>query len=225
MIAFGCPITIPEEYQRWAEPSIGRCAEQDSLVIEQRGHSSIQRGLNAILDEVATRQDLEAVVLLHQDMELNDPGVLATARRAFSDPAVGVLGAAGARGVRGIDWWEAIGYGGLRNPVLGVAGWRWDASHGAHDVDTVDGSLMIVAPWVARTVRIPVCSSDTFHGYDLDLCLRVRARGGRVVVDDIDCAHHISRTFQDRGEWVSAAVRARRSWDTELWPPEWEADW
>ena len=225
MIAFGCPITIPEQYHRWAGPSIARCAEQDSLVIEQRGHGSIQRGLNAILDKAAGRQDLEAVVLLHQDVELNDAGILASVRRTFSDRTVGVVGAAGARGVRGIDWWEASGYGQLRNPLLGAVGWTWNASHGPHDVDTVDGCLMVVAPWVVRTVRLPVGAGDAFHGYDLDLCLRVRARGGRVMVDDIDCAHHITRTFQDRDDWVSAAVRARRSWDSELWPPEWKADW
>lgn len=225
MIAFGCPITIPEQYDRWAGPSIARCAEQDSLVIEERGHGSIQNGLNAILDQAAAHQGLEAVVLLHQDLELGDAGVLATVRRAFSDPTVGVLGAAGARGVRGIEWWEARGYGQLRNPELGDSGYTFDASHGPHQVDTVDGCVMLVAPWVARTVRLPAAADDTFHGYDLDLCLRVRALGGRVMVDDIDCAHHITRTFQSRDDWVASGVKARRSWDRELWPPEWRADW
>ena len=224
MIAFGCPITSPEEYQRWAGPSIERCAEEDSLVIEQRGHGSIRKGLNAILDDAATVPDLEALVLLHQDVEVSDPEVIATARRAFSDPTVGILGAAGAREVRGIAWWEARGYGRLPNPRLGRAGWTWNASQGAHDVDTVDGCLMVLAPWVARSVRLPVGAGDAFHGYDLDLCLRVRARGGRVMVDDMDCVHHISRTFDGRDDWVCAALRARWSWDTELWPPEWSAD-
>jgi len=226
MIAFGCPITKPEEYERWAGPSIQRCAEPDSLVIEQRGHGSIQNGLNAILDKVAARQDLEALILLHQDVELNDSNVVAAARRAFSDPTVGILGAAGSTLVRGVDWWEAKGYGQLRNPRLGGSfGWDWNATHGAHDVDTVDGCLMVLAPWVVRTVRLPVPADGAFHGYDLDLCLRVRARGGRVMVDDLDPAHYISATFRDRDAWVSAAMRTRRSWDRELWPREWKAEW
>ena len=225
MIAFGCPITSDEAYGRWAGPSIQRCVEPDSLVIEQRGHGSIQNGLNAILEKAATRQNLEALVLIHQDVEIDDPDILATARRAISDPTVGIVGAAGASDVRGIDWWEATGYGRLRNPALGSLGWDWNASRGAHDVDTVDGCLMIVAPWVARTVRLPVPADGAFHGYDLDLCLRVRALGGRVRVDDIDCAHYISRTFRDRDDWVRAAVRMRRSWDRDLWPPEWKAEW
>ncbi|HEV2723385.1 MAG TPA: glycosyltransferase [Thermoleophilaceae bacterium] len=225
MIAFGCPITSQEDYDRWAGPSIQRYAEPDSLVIEQREHGSIQKGLNAILDKASAHRGLEAVILLHQDLELSDGGILATARRALTDPTVGIVGAAGARGVRGIDWWEATGYGRLRNPLLGAIGWTWNASSGAHDVDTVDGCLMIIAPWAARTVRLPAPAEDVFHGYDLDLCLRVRARGGRVMVDDIDCAHHIRRTFRDREQWVSAGVRARRSWDRDLWPPEWKAEW
>ena len=225
MIAFGCPVTSSAEYERWARPGIERCAEADSVVIEQRGHGSIQNGLNEILDKVAGHEQLEGVILLHQDLELGDAGILDAARRAFTDPAVGILGAAGGRQVRGIGWWEARGYGQLRNPRLGCTGWYWNASRGAHDVDTVDGCVMAVAPWVARTVRLPVPADGAFHGYDLDLCLRVRARGGRVMVDDIDCAHYISRTFRDRERWVSDGVRARRSWDRELWPGEWSVGW
>ena len=60
MIALGCPITIPEEYERWARPSIERCVEKDSVVIEQCGHGSIQNGINAIFDKVAGCRDLEA---------------------------------------------------------------------------------------------------------------------------------------------------------------------
>ena len=225
MIAFGCPITAPDEYERWAGPSIERCAEEDSVVIEQHGRRSIQEAFNAILDEAAECPRLEALILLHQDVELADAGILGVARRAFADPAVAIVGAAGARGVRGIDWWEATGHGRLDNPLLGAVGWRWDASSGPHDVDTVDGCLMALAPWVVRTVRLPVDGDRTFHGYDLDLCLRARARGGRVLVDDIDCRHYITRTFRDREGWVGAAIRARRSWDLELWPPEWRAEW
>lgn len=221
MIAFGCPITEQDDYERWAGPGISRCAERDSVVIEQYGHDSLQSGLNAILDNAARRRNLEALVLVHQDLELNDPGILALARRAFADPSIGIVGAAGARGVRGIDWWEGEGFGRLSNPLLGAVGWSWNESHGSHDVDAVDGCVMVLAPWVARSVRLPAPADATFHGYDLDLCLRVRARGGRVTVDDLGCVHHIARTFRDRDEWVGAAVRARRAWDRELWPREW----
>ena len=225
MIAFGCPITLPDEYERWAGPSIRRCAEHDSLVLEQRGHGSIQDGLNAILDIATAHDDLEAVVLLHQDVELNDPGILATIRRAFADPTVGILGTAGAWGVRGMMW--ATGKhaaGRIAWPGLQPFPTVIELSQGAQAVDAVDGVVIVVSPAVARSVRFNPNLGRQFHGYDVDYCLQARARGWKVVVDDLRVSHHVTGGYRDRDLWLDGTIAFQRRWDRELWPPEWEPD-
>ena len=106
MIAFASSITDGELYRQAAEPGIRLAAEPDSLVIANAAAGSIFRSYNLIMDSVADREDLEALVLLHQDAELASPGFCATLRDALSDPEVGVVGCVGAVGVRSIAWWE-----------------------------------------------------------------------------------------------------------------------
>ena len=59
-----------------------------------------------MLDQVADREDLEALVLLHQDAEIVDADFCAKIREALRDPEVALVGCAGAIGVRSIAWWE-----------------------------------------------------------------------------------------------------------------------
>ena len=225
MIAFGCPITLPDEYERWAGPSIRRCAEPDSVVLEQTGHGSIQDGLNAILDTAAGYADLEAVVLLHQDVELNDPGILGTIRRVFSDPAIGILGTAGARGVLGMNWAAGdhaagrVDWPGLQ-PFASVI----ELSEGAQEVDALDGVVIVASPAVARSVRFNPNLGSQFHGYDIDYCLQVRARGWKVVVDDLHVSHHVTAGYRDRDRWIRGTIAFQSRWDRDLWPREWEPD-
>ena len=59
-----------------------------------------------LIDKVVDRDDLEALVLLHQDAEIVDPDFCAKVRQALADPEVAIVGCAGAIGVRSIAWWE-----------------------------------------------------------------------------------------------------------------------
>ena len=72
MIAFGTSITKPDVFRRCAEPGIVRVAEPDSLVLELPAVGSIFKSYNALLDRAAEHDDLEALVLVHQDTELVD---------------------------------------------------------------------------------------------------------------------------------------------------------
>src|SRR4051794_13648415 len=91
MIVFAASITDPELYRTCAEPGIRLVAEPDSEVIANAAAGSIFRSYNLIMDSVAERDDLEALVLLHQDSELASPDFCATLREALSDPKVGVV--------------------------------------------------------------------------------------------------------------------------------------
>ncbi len=61
---------------------------------------SVFRNYNMLLDKAAAHEDLEALVLLHQDVELVDSDFAATVREALSDPEVAIVGCVGAVGVR-----------------------------------------------------------------------------------------------------------------------------
>src|SRR4051812_42117693 len=105
MIAFGCSITKPDQYRRCAEPGIRRAAEADSVRFEMPAAGTIARSYNALLDQAAVRQDLEALVLVHQDAEVVDADLCAKVRAALRDPDVAVVGCAGALDARSIAWW------------------------------------------------------------------------------------------------------------------------
>ena len=107
MIAFGCSMTSPEIYARWAKPGVDLAAEPDSEVYAYQAAGSLFRSYNLIMEQAATHADLEALVLVHQDCEIVDPGLCAKVRRVLADPKVGVVGAMGVIGARSIAWWEA----------------------------------------------------------------------------------------------------------------------
>ena len=191
MIVFASSITDPAMYAKAAEPGIRRAAEPDSEVLANAAAGSIFRSYNLIMDTVAERPDLEALVLLHQDAEIASPDFSATLRAALRDPEVGVVGCVGAVGVRSIAWWEGSvtwasfthrydELGGGELPALSWTGRDLPAFARTGEVDTVDGFVLALSPWVVRNVRFDE-SLGQLHGYDLDFCLQVRAAGRKVI--------------------------------------------
>jgi hypothetical protein len=227
MIAFGSPITAPEVYERFAQPGIEAVAEHGSAIFAYRATSSIFRSYNLILDKAATRDDLEALVLVHQDTEIVDPDFCAKVRDTLRDPDVGVIGCIGALGVRSIAWWEGSvtwasfihRYGELGGGDLPGFAWkREDAPPFARtgQVDVVDGFLLVLSPWVVRNVRFDE-SLGRLHGYDVDFCLQVRAAGRTVVTADLRAVHnHSLELVSEPEEWAEAHVRVARKWDGRM---------
>jgi hypothetical protein len=227
VIAFGCSITDPELYRRAAEPGIRRAAEPDSEVIANGAAGSIFRSYNLLMDLVRDREDLEALVLVHQDTELAGDDFCQRVREALRDPDVGVVGCVGAVGVRSIAWWEGsvtwasfshryTEFGGGEQPALT---WQTDdlpAFAQTGEVDTVDGFLLVLSPWVVRNVRFDE-SLGQLHGYDFDFCLQVRAAGRKVVTADLRAVHHHSLDLVSSPEsWLAAHVRLAEKWDGRM---------
>src|SRR5918912_34547 len=227
MIAFGTSITSPEAYRRYAEPGIRRAAEPNSEVYAFAASGSIFRSYNLLLDTAAARDDLEALVLVHQDAEIVDADFCDKVRRALRDPEVGVVGCAGAIGVRSIAWWEGSvtwasfthrydEHGGGELPALS---WRADELPSyAHpgEVETIDGFVMALSPWTIRNIRFDE-SLGRLHGYDLDFCLQVREAGRKVVTEDLKVVHHHSLDLiGDPESWVEAHMRIAEKWDGRL---------
>jgi len=221
MIAFGVPILDEDLYLRCAAPSIATLAEPDSIVIHKRGYDSIQQPYNEILDEAAEHEDLEAVVLLHQDTWIDAPKLPQMIRWHFRDPTIGVIGAVGARGVDSMAWASGAAepLGAVNIPVLSSA--RFVYSTGTQLADAVDGYLLIVSRRVAHTIRFDERGRADFHGYDVDFCFRVRARGFRVIVEDLTTKHFSAGGDPTLAGYGRAYARWEQTWNPARWPPEW----
>jgi hypothetical protein len=238
MIVFACSITDAAMYARAAEPGIRRAVEPDSEVLANAAAGSIFRSYNQILDTVAEREGLEALVLLHQDAEIASPDFCATLRAALSDADVGVIGCVGAVGVRSIAWWEGSvtwasfthryeEYGGGSVPALSWTNGELPAFAQTGEVDTVDGFVLALSPWVVRNVRFDE-SLGQLHGYDLDFCLQVRAAGRKVTTADFKVIHHHSLDLVSNPEtWLAAHMRVAEKWEGRMpgvtpAAPDWE---
>jgi hypothetical protein len=227
MIVFASSITDPDVYKRCAQPGIRLAAEPDSEVIANAAAGSLFRSYNLILDSVAGRDDVEAVVLLHQDAEIADPQFAVKLRRALAGPDVGVVGCVGAIGVRSIAWWEGSvtwasfvhRYGELGGGDLPAFSWNGSevpAYARTGEVDTVDGFVLGLSPWVVQNVRFDE-SLGMLHGYDFDFCLQVRAAGRKVVTEDFKVIHHHSLDLVSEPEtWIQAHMRVAEKWDGKM---------
>jgi hypothetical protein len=238
MIAFGCPITDVEAYQRFAEPGLRLVteADPDTKIVAQsaaglNGSGSIFRNFNLLLEEALKLDDLEALVLIHQDAEIVDGDFTAKLRRVLQDPEVGVVGCAGAIGVRNIAWWDGSvtfasfshqyeEYGGGE-----IVGATWDLTEAppqarTGEVDVIDGFVMALSPWVVENVRFDE-SLGQLHGYDFDFCQQVRAAGKKVVTEHLRVIHHHSlELIGDVEGWIAAHMRVAEKWDGKLSPAQ-----
>jgi hypothetical protein len=215
MIAFGCATTDDRQFKAYAGPSIERVAESDSVLMRRHGYGSIHEPYNEMLEQVARREDLEAIVLLHQDLSIDDEHFVAKLRGILAASSeIAIAGAAGARDVGGLAWWEGgESHGRFDSPVLVPGGSRMVYSRGVHEVDSVDGMLLVLSAWAARELRFDGELSGPLDGYDMDICLQARARGRRVVAGGLDVSHYTTYDgFFDRRRWARAAVALQRKW-------------
>jgi glycosyl transferase family 2 len=227
MIAFGTAITKPEVFHRCAEPGIRRAAEPDSQVLALPAAGTIFRSYNELLDRAGGFEDLEALVLVHQDAEIVDADLCHKVRDALRDPAVAAVGCVGAIGVRSIAWWEgSVTLASFINRYADHGGgdlrsfsWTWDdAPPYAHtgEVETLDGFLLALSPWAVRTLRFDE-SLGEFHGYDLDFCLQVREAGRKVVTADFRAIHHRPlEMIPDPEPWIAAHIAVAEKWDGRM---------
>jgi hypothetical protein len=227
VIVFGCAVADPEVYKRYAEPGIRTAAEPDSVVIPNVAAGTLFRSYNLLLDMAKEYEDLDALVLVHQDAEIVDPDFSRKLRAALTDPDVGVVGCVGAVGVRSIAWWEgAVTWGSFIHRYRELGGgdlpaFAWDNDKLAPTartgvVDTVDGFVLGLSPWVVHNVRFDE-SLGRLHGYDFDFCLQVRAAGKNVVTADFKAIHNHSLDLVSNPEsWVEAHMRVAEKWDGRM---------
>jgi len=237
MIAFGCSILSPETYARFAERGIQLAAEPDSEVFARAAAGSVARTYNLILDEAGAHDDLEALVLVHQDAEIVDSDFCTKLRDVLADDDVAVTGCVGALGATSIAWWEASAtwdafvrcypeFGDGEPPVLSWNGRELPPTAPLGEVDTLDGFVLALSPWAVRGLRFDE-SLDSLYGYDFDLCMQARGAGRKVVAAELGVTHHHELILVTKPEeWMEAHMRVGQKWDGHM-PAgrESEPDW
>jgi hypothetical protein len=233
VIVFGTAVTDSDTYDRCAAPGIERVAEPDSIVLAHHTVGSVFRNYNVLLDKASAHEELEALVLLHQDVELVDSDFAATVREALDDPEVAIVGCVGAVGVRSLAWWQgALTWAGLthRYPEYGGGdfpgiSWRPELAPSyakTGEVDSVDGFVMVLSPWAVRNLRFDE-SLGKLHGYDFDICMQARAAGKKLATAKFRAIHHHSlELISDPETWIQTHIRLAEKWHSHL--PETGAD-
>jgi hypothetical protein len=233
VIVFGTAVTDAEIYDRHALPGIHRVAEPDSVILAHHTAGSVFRNYNLLLDKAGAYEDLEALVLLHQDVELVDTDFAAEVRKALSDPDVAIVGCVGAVGVRSLAWWQgALTWAGLTHRYSEYGGgdfpaisWRPEAVPSyarTGEVDSIDGFVMVLSPWAVRELRFDE-SLGKLHGYDFDICMQARAAGKKVATAPFRAIHHHSlELIRDPEAWIQTHIRLAEKWQHQL--PDTGAD-
>jgi hypothetical protein len=227
MFMFASAVTDFGEYERCAVPGLDLVKEDDSVILAHRSIGSVFRNYNFILGEARKRDDLEALVLIHQDAELVDDDFCLVIRDQLKDPEVALIGCAGSVGARSIAWWE----GGVSWAAFNH---RFQEFHGGDleamtynrngippnvapgEADSIDGFVMVLSPWAVQNVEFDETMGD-LHGYDFDVCCQVRAAGRKVVTANFRAIHHHSlEVISDPSGWKDSYIRMIEKWEGKL---------
>ncbi len=207
MIGFAACVGSPDKLAAFGAPGLKLAMEPDSVFAELTTTTSIHKAYNEALEHFAAYDDLEALVLLHEDTEILDAGFCDKVREALSDPDVAIVGPVGARNVPSLAWWEGEIAGSVAETRGTIAG---DASN--PDVDALDGLMLVLSPWAVRNLRCDTAAFSGFHAYDLDLCFQARAAGRAVRIAPLTVFHHTKGGFGDETLWRNADAAFRAKW-------------
>jgi hypothetical protein len=204
MIAYGCCVGSWDRFRRYVMRG------DDQLLYATSGHRSIVTAYNGVLDAATGMgDDLTAVVLQHDDLEITDPGFEDKVRRIVREYPFSVAGIAGGDKIHGLDWWNATTYG-----------WQRIATQDLHlgpregRVQLLEGSLLILSAELARALRFDPRFTG-FHGYD-EFTYQAYKIGADVRVVDIDTFHHTTLGFSSpasEAAWVAANQRFKEKWN------------
>lgn len=191
-------------------------ATEEKQILALSGQTSIAAAYNGILAAYRDRDldtGLDALVLLHDDLEITDPRAEEKFLIALSDPDVALVGVAGGTpDPPSITWWEngpRIGHQMTDSGML-------DFGQRSGDVLFIEGSIMVLSPWAIDNLWFDT-RYPGFLGYD-DICVTAkRVHGKRVVVADVDTHHHSTVGLKSeaiRASWDETDRLFREKWGT-----------
>lgn len=176
VVAYGTCVGSWDKFNRWVVPRVG-----DRPLLGLAGQHSIATAYNSILDAYRGRH-LDALVLLHDDLEILTPDAEKIFLEALEDNSVGLVGVAGSD-LKSMHWWNGrtLGHQQTDSGLLDF-GERWG------NALMLEGSILVLSPVVIENLRFDT-RYPGFLGYD-DVCLTVWTWGFRSVVVDVDTHHH-----------------------------------
>jgi GT2 family glycosyltransferase len=168
--------------------------------------ASIAEAYNTVLDAHSSYLP-DALVLLHDDLEVIDPRAEEKLLAALRQPDVALVGVVGGGASQGLAWWNdsPVGHQRINSGLI-------DFGQRTGYVDLLEGSLLAFSPWAIDNLRFDEVPG--FHGYD-EIALQVRAAGMKSYVADVDTFHHTDVGFkspESHREWLRADERVRRKW-------------
>lgn len=202
MIGYGVAVGSWDKFYRNIAPRT-----EGRPVVALYGRPSIATAYNAILREYR-RSGLDAVVLLHDDLDIVDPHAEAKFLDALTDD-VALVGVAG--GGPHLRWWDhsPIGHQMTDSGLI-------DFGSRTGDVDMLEGSVIVFSPWAVENLTIDERYTDFRSGWD-DVCLSAREAGKRVVVADVDTHHHTTVG------WKSPEIEAKFAESERIFADKWGA--
>jgi SAM-dependent methyltransferase len=202
-------------FEEFTLPSLERVLDPVDVVLSSTGDT---RGIAAVYNDFVRQarstRDCEALVLLHDDVEIVDANFRAKILAAVGEDGVGVVGAVGGADLRSVAWWEARRTAGrvfeTRKPI--------ELGPPRADVDVVDGLLLAISPRAFEVLMFDEQACPRFHGYDVDYCLQARAAGLRVTVRPIGILHRTKGGYGDTTAFDEAADALAAKWSTFIRP-------
>ncbi len=186
MFAIGCATTDERAFRAGGAQTMQILDEGSSLLLRRHRYDSIDRPYNEMLASAATRDDLEAMVLVHQDAVVDGDGhVLARVRRLLAaSPDVAVLGSA--------------------------------EQDRPREVEAVGGTLLVLSAWAVRNLRFDPQLGGSIDASAHDISLQARASGRRVVGAPLGLsrAWRPAAPAEQRSD-LSALASLRRKWDLQ----------
>lgn len=205
-IAYGTCVGSWDRFHRYVEPRT-----RGRQLTVQVGQPSISVAYNRILDQFRGEAAPDALILIHEDLELIDPDTEAKVLAALEDPDVAFVGVAGGRGVSSLAWWEAPERFGHQLTDSGPL----ELGPRTGEVDSLEGSFLALSPWAIDNLRYDE-SLTGFHCCDSIVILATRL-GRKAVVADIDTHHHtavgVFKSEAARREWFANDEIYRRTWN------------
>ena len=214
MLCYGCCVGPTSHFEELALPAVSATLEPTDRLLTVRNAESITSAYNTLIDDTRTLTDVEALVLLHDDVVLHDRNFAARVRRVLRDPTIGVIGVVGGSGLCNMSFWDA----------KTSKGRVWDGTRFLDfgpprgDVDVVDGLLMVLSPAALSTIRFDETTFSGFHGYDVDYCLSCRQAGLRVVVEPF-VVYHQSTGNMSANSYTAAQTAFEQKWRAHLSQP------
>jgi cephalosporin hydroxylase len=193
MLMFGSSVGHPDLLAKCAVPGLASSMGERYVYRAVPTNNRSIYPTYAMLMVEAHTAGVEALVLMHDDLEFCDIDLAAKLRAAFADPTVAVVGLIGARNVQSLRWWQGDRRGRVEDTGYGLHDFGFDGGS-VTDVDSVDGMMIALSPWALANLSLDV-NQDSYHGYDAELCFQARARGKRAVVADITAFHHSKGGF------------------------------